>query len=261
MKRYKKIILLGSIALLCLSLAGCQGSGRITAPLKNQRAEHAVWKEKNDPSVILYNGAEYYPLPESSTLSYQGACARRIFLTNPDVPLLLRESEGNEIKISEDGKIILADHSYLNTFYCRADFFDEMQARLDKEFVPERYGYFNFHYDMPYYSPDYEREFIELTNEQEALLFDTLKTATPKEVSSFPKAERSGNSSIELYAERGFTQKAVIYGYSEDLLQEKEAMRIYELNGFYYLSDDTLNVHTVPAEHTLIVNAICAKAE
>ena len=245
MKSTKKLIALMLLALLCLSLTGCMPFGTLSTPLADQRAEHAVWKTKNNTSVILYGGEEYYPLHSTNTLSEDAMFDFDIYLTNPDVPLLMRD-EGSPVRISYDKTLLLVDH--LDRFYCRADEFDQLQARLQQEFVPTRYGYYYSYRDKDYnindYNIQYISEFYTLSKEERDLLFSITDTTEPVTIDF--------SDSIEI---------VTISGYSEDLLQQREELRVYSLAGRYYLSDRRHTVFPVPEEQTSALESMIERVQ
>ncbi len=256
MKQHKKLIILSILLVLCLSMAGCAYSANFdtNTPLKEQRAKHAVWKELEKRDTIIYNDTEYRLLKHTDNMTLGYLPTRQLVLTAPNVPVLLREFFGDRVQVSEDGRFILDDYSYGYSYYCRADLYEELQARLDKEFVPEQYGY-------PYYGETSVDHFFTIDTADMNVIFDLLKTVEPLKIDDFPKEESFASpSDLELYGERGFEDETVIYGTSADLLQQKREMYVFSKAGAYYLTVDTVNIYPVPAEHTKMLDALCAKA-
>jgi len=257
MKQRKRLIVFMVLTALCISLVGCANTAEFdtATPLDHQRAEHAVFKDNEVKDTVIYNGQEYYLLKNVDRVCFTFAQGKKITLTSPKVPVLLREFFGDPVYVSEESGLIWDSYSYGNSYYCRADLFDAFQARLNEEFVPEVYGY-------PNYADKNGDECYMISSESMQILFDLLKTVKPQKIDEFPeKVAYASPSDLELYAERGFVDEAIVYGYSKDLLLKEKQMHIFSNDGTYYLTPDTVNVYAVPTEHNDMMREICAKAQ
>lgn len=169
MKKWKRWLVLALATVLCLSLCGCD-------ELETMRSEHGVWQEDGS---ILWNGAVYRKLENTLsmgefdfTYSYV-----TIYVTEPDVPVLLSTMFGEAMDVSADGTI-LEHYDYRlveerTTWYCREDVYDEMVKKLENGVTLNTYCYYYWDFDrgknVPYY----------LTEEQANTMHRILATVDP----------------------------------------------------------------------------------
>lgn len=167
MKKWKRWLAFVLATLLCLPLCGCQA-------LEDMRAVHAVWQEDGS---ILWNGAVYRKLefggsdPELD-VSYDYTT---IYITEPDVPVLMSEVFGDGMDVCANGALLeyydYAEGGYV--LYCREDVYDQTMAYLENGIKITTYYYEYYDYEaqqsMPYY----------LTEEQKNTIQRILATAMP----------------------------------------------------------------------------------
>lgn len=174
MKKWKRWIAVALATLLCFSLCGC-------SELEQMRAEHAVWQEDGS---ILWNGAVYRELELNDSnreldFAYDYVT---IYVTEPDVPVLLSEMFGDGMDVCANGTLIKF-YDYRNDYryklYCREDAYDEMVNKLENGVNMNTYLYYYWDYDrqesVPYY----------LTEEQSYAIHTVLTTVIPVPIEDF----------------------------------------------------------------------------
>ena len=176
MKNRKRWLVLALATVLCLSLCGCD-------ELETMRSEHGVWQEDGS---ILWNGAVYRKLENTLsmgefdfTYSYV-----TIYVTEPDVPVLLSTMFGEAMDVSADGTILehydyrLAEER--TTWYCREDVYDEMVKELENGVNLTTYLYYYWDYEKQMSVPHY------LTEEQSKTIHQVLTTVIPVPSNEIP---------------------------------------------------------------------------
>lgn len=230
MKKYKKFLALLLAALLCLSLCGC-------VDLDAMRSEHAVWQEDGS---ILWNGAVYRKLEnvvdmDEMEFSYSYVT---IYVTQPDVPVLLSDTLGDPYDVFADGTILgyydyrLAEVRY--TWYCREDVYDETVAMLEKGVQLNTYCYYYWdstqQLNVKYY----------LTEEQANAIRHVLATVTPVHSDGL---------------EEPIMDEIYLYASDENHLFEQGAERLFITeSGYCILSYEY--VYVVPMEYNRIFDEI-----
>ncbi len=240
MKNLKKMIALCALSVLLITLSGCAFSTfDMTTPLATQRAEHGIWQEKN--KSILYQDNLYLRLEYTDYLYIDDL--RSICVTAPDVPLLLREWQGDWLQCSEDGKLISDSNGYGNTYYCRKDCYKEYSERLSKPFKPAVYGY-------EYLNQDWETAFEKISAQDEKLLFDIRKTATPFTAPQDVFDVAASPNDLKVYEGNGYGIVATIDACSEDLLQRKQAAISVLMQGKkFFLAFEGDKLYPVPEQN------------
>lgn len=191
MKKVFKISALAlAVVVMCLSFCGC-------AELDDMRESHAVWTQKGNTDSITYNGEVYKLLDniEGHNPMYTNDWDNTLYVTEPDVPVLLSTDFGVDLQLSTDGKFItgyLHDEyktdvhneygvPYLNEFgtfsdsdtvrevcYCKEDIYEEMRKKIDAGINYTGYGYEYWNYDSvgdPYHYHYLSDEDVKLINE------------------------------------------------------------------------------------------------
>lgn len=237
MKNKKRIIALCTLLVLCFGFAGCAYSSfDLSTPLATQRAEHAVWGEKNaagEYDSILYGEHYYFSLKSREEL-WLGE-TKRVFVTEADVPLLLRERDGDWMQRTTDNRFIFG-YGEDYTYYCREDCYEEFAARLSSPFKPDLYGY-------EYIDENYKSSFEKISKEHQNLLFGIQENATPIKVKPDEVFDvEASPTDLKLYEGQGYGIVATIYGCSKDLLQRREAVNVLMKEDKFFLafSDDFL---------------------
>lgn len=176
------------LAALLLGLCGCKQS------LEQARSTRAVYTDKGD---IVYNGQTYlhifqeklnpyYYNPESGLLEYPDLHSKNeLYVTQPDVPLLLSKDFGDRVTFSDDG-IYLRRHipapllgAPEDRYYCRADIYDQCLPPLSQDDTRCFYEYQTYNPQQRAMSKEYVRYF--LTQQQLAAVEQVLSAAEPLE--------------------------------------------------------------------------------
>lgn len=149
-KTVKPIILLVVLIMLLSTLTGCK-------ELDNLRSTHAVWTEKGVYDSITLNGVEYKRINIENAPSVFKTKPDIIYLTDPDVPVLLASSMSETFDISEDENFIfgyIIDPSYTDGYtsdrlsdtfisgyneqgpseyslFCKADIYEDVMKKIE----------------------------------------------------------------------------------------------------------------------------------
>lgn len=140
-KAFKRFSLLVLVFSMLFSLCSCFN-------LEALRERHAIMQ---DTDTVILSGKTYKRLPECDNFSPPDQEYTSLYITNPDVPLLLASSESNPAYSNKSGEIITvqpygySDHIYYETvnyldaladskgslLFCREDVYDEMLGRIN----------------------------------------------------------------------------------------------------------------------------------
>lgn len=155
----KRIFAFVLAACMVFLLCGCDA----LEELRQQRAEYE-WKD------IVYQGVTYKKLPICPALNPEVDYERPVYVTEPDVPLLLITTHATAYFYrSQDGNFLLHDSS--EAVFCREDMYDQIESVILKgwEYTKVYYEYSVYTQDDPW---GYEERRYMLTQEQtEALEF------------------------------------------------------------------------------------------
>ncbi len=165
MKKYVKLLAMALIlVLLCGTLTGC-------IALDQARQTQAFYTPERD---ILWNGSTYRLLPPCDELrpEYKNKIDL-IHVTEPDVPVLLKDLFGMGATVAQDGLFL----SGYGGWYCRADRYEEIAARITAGFTPTGYCFAYYYYDekLQEVVDDYYR----LKPDQSVAVEQILATVTP----------------------------------------------------------------------------------
>ncbi len=177
---------------LLLGLCGCKQS------LEQARSARAVYTDNGD---IVYNGQtylhifqeklnQYYYNPESGLYEYPDLHSKNeLYVTQPDVPLLLSKNIGDRVTFSDDG-IYLRRHipapllgAPEDRYYCRADIYDQCLPSLSQDDTRCFYEYQTYNPQQHMMNKEYVRYF--LTQQQLATVEQVLSTVEPVEEVAF----------------------------------------------------------------------------
>lgn len=207
--KVKKWIALVLVSCLLCGLCGCNA-------LDEMRRNQAFYQSNG---TVLWQGSTYKRLTVPVLLSPEWNRETIIYLTEPDVPVLLSTSVMNAMLfVSEDGRFIM-EYTNPDRVYCREDCFDEIQKRLFEAFKPEVYCYFYYTEDPA--TGEYEEQIYKLTEEQVEAVGLVRNTIEPTVVGYYEKPQ--GSISVQLYA------------CSEDLLLRQSTMEIVAAGAGYTL--------------------------
>ena len=155
----KKILAVVLALTMVLVLCGCDTLDQ----LRLQRAEYD-WKD------IVHQGVTYKKLPVCPALNPQIDYESKVFVVEPDVPLLLIETESlARFYKSKDGNFLM--HYNMESVYCREDMYEQLNQKILKgwEYTKTYYEYYVYDEEVPW---EYEEYRYMLTQEQiEALEF------------------------------------------------------------------------------------------
>ena len=190
---YKILAIIALISIMCLCLCGCD-------ELDQMKSEQATWTDKDNYESITYNGDTYKMIPSSLTKDLDATPSlitdTSVYITNPDVPVLLSHTQGIAFKTNADKSIIygtidptdgpisyyvdcIVDYSVEDinawfTIYCRSDLYDEVIASLKEGLTYTDYGFSYYRYDEE--TEEYSEGFQKLTKEQKAVIDEIEKT-------------------------------------------------------------------------------------
>lgn len=122
MKKYlQKSLAVFSAVAICLGLCGCNKLD----DLKDRQAFMVT--ENGKVAKIVYHEKDYKPLENATDLFV--IPKRSINITEQDMPVLLSPFLFKTYStVTEDEKIIISDDS---TYYCREDYYDELQQKIN----------------------------------------------------------------------------------------------------------------------------------
>ena len=112
--KLKRILCFALVSILCLSLCACR--------IDLDEIRETVGYIQPDGETIIKNGVEFRFFDENLDIPLNTNYDATVYVCTPDVPLLAADfSTGDEFFPSFDG-VFLSDYE---TYYCRADNFDE----------------------------------------------------------------------------------------------------------------------------------------
>lgn len=163
MKKHLKYIAFALlIVTVCISLCSCK-------QLDAARSEHA-WYSPTDDGFIYFRENTYKPLPECDDFS--PVCEFNGYVTEHDVPVLVKEMYGDYFSYSEDLK-------FLNTYgttYCVEDIYDEYCEKI-KSYKLDNYCIEKMNYDEETHKMSYET--VILSEKAKNALNDILNNSEP----------------------------------------------------------------------------------
>lgn len=208
------IVLLG----ILMSLCGC-------SYLDELRATRATIVE--DGAIRLVDGTEYYLLPENEHFSPDFTNDAIIYaVEDEDVPLLLIDLFGDHGYKNQDGQFLKMYLTGSTQYYCRADSFDSMLARMNSSFTPELYCY-------DYYDSEiYEYQLYTLTPQQAEAVESVLADQEPYALPTGAKLD--------------YEYRINLYRYTSDYLFRQKSVDICYKDGTFYLVENGNMIYTVP---------------
>lgn len=148
-KNTKFLVLVLALVMICLCLTGCD-------ELDQMREEQAVWTTKDSTDSITYKGTYYKKLDIDNTPNplYNQNISGTVYVTDPDVPVLLSNRFGEYFNISEDESFItgwLYTDGYMfigeEVLYCRADIYDYIMSKISEGVEYTKYGFGYYQWD------------------------------------------------------------------------------------------------------------------
>ncbi len=252
MKNIKKVIALCTLVILCFTLTGCAFSTfDMRTPLADQRAQHAFWGENN--KSIIYNGQNYYPLRVDMELQFRQS--KSVVVTEPNVPLLLREWNGDWVQCSQDNKFIFG-YGDTSVYYCREDCYEEYEKRFSSPFIPTVYCY-------EYYDEYWHPHFQKITDDDLALLMNIRNTTAAIDGNDNTAGQVDTpnyyTTDITHYEQQGYNTITSIYGFSEDLLQRVTKLTVFSRGDNLFISYNTNGLYPIPENLINQVRTIFSK--
>lgn len=224
----QKILLFACMGALLICFCGCTS-------LESLRATHGVLI--ND-TTISYQNQEYKLLTGAyGDLNPLVDDTKTVYVATEDVPLLVVEMVGSPFDISIDGKFLIGSAHNIDdgeNIYCRADCFDEMQKRVQAEFVPTGYCY-------EYLDENYDSKIYQLSLNQTAFINSIITYVAPVPLSK-----------TLLY---NGEYLAAMDACSEDLLFRRYAFDILRYNNTYYLCTNEISLQ-IPASQNAQIEDI-----
>lgn len=239
-KAIRCILVVVAVLCLCASLSGC-------SMIEEMRAAHGV---KTDANTVTYNGEEYKKLPASDILMpIFSKDMKELYVTAPDVPVLLSIFYGEYCTLSDDGVYLEYIQNYEEDgviYYCRSDKYEQALDIVQNGFEPAGYLYTYEVLEDPV-------EWVVRTDtytfsaEEIRAINAVLQTAEPISVVG------------DLYTES--EEYTEVYCYGEDAAFREYAFDLCVMNDGYYViqydaDTETSTALKVPEEYASVFAAI-----
>ncbi len=236
MKRMlKKGVFLLVALLLVLSLTGCQ-------MLDDMKAAQGFFLNNGN---ILYGDVEYTLLPGSDLLNpVLNEDTKDIYVTEQDVPVLLSDTYGTLMAVSQDGVFLFnEDMKGHRQCYCTLERYPDLFDQISSGVILNNYA--STYYD---YLEDKTRLFI-LTDEQKSVIDLMLDNSEPVIYSD----------GEETPYDRYYDHRIPLLACSEDTYFSKDLCDLLVIDGQYYLIQNdllTTMVYAVPEGMTATMKEI-----
>lgn len=223
------LLIMLTLIIAATSLCGCD-------LLDEARQAHGILTK--DGSILL-NNATYYLLPTDANF-YPPEMDVMIAITEPDVPVLLKDVLGTPAYMSQDEKFLYRTQCE-DAYYCRSDVYEGLIDRMNTEFVPDGYyyEYYTFVEDEENFY-GYKTNYYRLTDQQAGLINQVLQQVEPYELPS--ESSDDAEPYIMLMAA---TKDLYFREYFVDLIYWSNAYYLVEWEENASLS----KYYLVPAEH------------
>lgn len=220
------------ILVLVLGLCGCDA-------LDAMREAQTQYGEDGS---ILYKGVAYMLLPESEYLSPEYDVWKEIYVTDPDVPVLLSQAIYIErLALSLDGNFLISMSD--DVVYCREELYDSVFDRIVNGFEVAA-----MQYEYSVYDEEvgiHRRQTYTLTQEQWDTVYEVLETVEPIEIG------RNWNINGQWYL--------YLYECSQDGFFKKGTMELVASEDSYTLileSGDQTLAYLVPSAYKAVFEQI-----
>ena len=176
---------------------------------------------------MMSDGTKYLLLPENEYFYPNFDNATNAYVTeDEEVPLLLIADFSDWGYRSNDGQFLRVYSGGATRYYCRADSFDSMLARMNSSFTPELYCY-------DYYDSEiYEYQLYTLTPQQAEAIESVLADQEPYALPTGAKLD--------------YEYRINLYRYTSDYLFRQKSVDICYSDGAFYLVEDGKMIYTVP---------------
>lgn len=124
MKKFKRILALGFVILICVSLCSCNFIDEL-------RSKQAFY---DAPDRITFRDEVYIKLPECDNLKYYSEAYGNV--TEKDVPVLLSDSYGQSFSFNNDLSLLRIS---LGNYYVREDLYDQYYNVISNKPTLDRY--------------------------------------------------------------------------------------------------------------------------
>jgi hypothetical protein len=232
MKRaWKRCVALLLILLLTLGLCGCDA-------LDDMREAQMQFDENGD---VVYMGVRYQRLPESEYLSPAYGDMKYIYITEPDVPVLLSQIlYETMLSISNDRNFL---REWGRVCYCREELYESVFDQIVNGFEVA-----GMQYEYGFYDEEegiYRQAHYKLTQAQRAVVYEVLETVEPVAVGR----DWYINGQWYIY----------LYECSADGFFQREAMELVATEDSYTLileSGDQTLAYLVPSAYKAVFEQI-----
>lgn len=166
-KNVKRIFVLLLVVLQLALLCGCDAL--------DQMRENQAFLQKNGD--VLWNGNIYKPLPPCEYLQPGWDSLTTIFVTEPDVPVLLSGMNSALTLYAGGDNTLLQNYHSKDASYCIESEYEAMCARINAPFQPDIICYSYSYYDPE--TEQYEGRYYDLTQEQVDAIKLVVETTEP----------------------------------------------------------------------------------
>ena len=269
-KNRKFLILLLALAMMCLYLTGCD-------ELDTMKQSHGHWVTEGDTSSFNLNDETYVLLEDAANLNpmYNSQHEDIIYITDPDVPVLLSTSYSNAFEISENGNFVVGSLPYNykaeykdSTFlfspiitvsesmdgeavtYCKESIYDDVKKKIKDGIEYTHYGYSYFTYDEKTASDTYH--YYYLSDDECDAINKVVKTVEPKQSSNEPYHEMYMLSLDKITEDKMFGEV------SYDIYRSE--LGDYSIEHYSYVTEEYTS-YIVPEKYNDIFDKIVERAE
>lgn len=269
-KNRKFLILLLALAMMCLCLTGCD-------ELDTMKQSHGHWVTEGDTSSFNLNDETYVLLEDAENLNpmYNSQHEDIIYITDPDVPVLLSTSYSNTFEISDDGNFVVGSLPYNykaeykdSTFlfspiitvsesmdgeavtYCKEDIYNEVSKKIAEGIEYTGYGYSYFITDRSSYMDTYH--YYYLSDEECEAINKVVETVKPITGSDMPYYEGYMLSLDKISEDKMFAES------SYDI--NRNAYGDYSLDHYSFVTEEYTS-YIVPEKYKDIFDKITEKSE
>ena len=224
MKKLKSLLCIFIIVMLCFSLTGCNYIDEM------REAQIHYDNEGN----LVYNNKKYIILPQCEDFSPQRTYDKTLYITEPDLPVLLNGFLGDDAYLTLNNQFIFSTGDN-TSYYARIDIYESIITRIESGNYFDKYCYNNSYYDVD--TNEYVSKKIRISDEISDAI-DYIITGEP--------LEEVDPSLLYKY------QIMDIYAMSEDELFNTHFATIYKTEKCIYIADYNDNAYIVPNEYNEI---------
>lgn len=233
MKKLKSLLSIFVTVILCFSLTGCNY-------IDEMREAQIHYDNEGD---LVYNNTKYIILPPCEDFSPEHNYDKTLYITEPDLPVLLNDILGDAAYLTLNNQFIYStgDNS---SYYARIDIYESIITRIESGNYFEKYCYNNSYYDVD--TDEYVSEKIRISDEISDAI-DYIFIGEP--------LEEVDPSLLYQY------EVMDIYAMSEDELFNTYFATIYKTEKYIYIADYNDNAFIIPNEYAEIFIELINEAE